>query len=273
MGCITLLSDLGMQDASLASVKGILSQKVPDKVLIDIAHNIEPFHMQQAAYLLAAALTGFEKGTFHIILFDIFYHEQPELVIAEKDGHYFFAPDNGILPMAFNGDIKNFWLCKEMTNSNSSKDWTNEIAMAINKITESSITGAGYKTHDIKNAPRHSRPTITSDNIECQVIHIDRFENVILNITRQEFEDVAKGRPFSIQFMRDDVIDRISKHYYDVNEGQKLCRFNSAGYLEIAINRGKAASLFGFKLLREQQLIYNTIKITFNDSKDSANVF
>ncbi|MCB0700885.1 MAG: SAM-dependent chlorinase/fluorinase [Chitinophagales bacterium] len=262
-----------MQDASLASVKGILSQRQPNKMLIDVAHNIEPFHMQQAAYLLASAHPSFEKGTYHIVLFDIFHQREPNLIVAEKDGHYFFAPDNGVLPMAFNDDITNIWLCKTMDKSNSAKDWADEIASAIETISEGGIENAGYEKHDIKNAPKHTKPTVTGNMIECQVIHIDRFENVILNITKQEFDDVAKGRSFSIRFMRDDEINHISEHYYDVNEGQKLCRFNSTGYLEIAINRGKAASLFGFKLLREQQLIYNTIKITFNDSTDSANVF
>ncbi|MBL7793623.1 MAG: SAM-dependent chlorinase/fluorinase, partial [Saprospiraceae bacterium] len=38
---------------------------------------------------------------------------------------------------------------------------------------------------------------------------------------------------------------RLSRHYYDVPVGEVLCFFNSAGYLEIAVNMGKAATLMG----------------------------
>ena len=71
--------------------------------------------------------------------------------------------------------------------------------------------------------------------------------NIIINITRNQFEEQRKGRSFQIVFKRDEVIDRISETYADVNEGEKLALFNSAGYLEIAINKGNAAGLFGLK--------------------------
>jgi S-adenosylmethionine hydrolase len=99
--------------------------------------------------------------------------------------------------------------------------------------------------------------------VECHVIHIDRFENVVINLTKEIFEQVGKGRPFSIQFMRDEEIKQLSTHYYNVQEGEKLCRFNETGYLEIAINRGKAASLLGLQLHRDRRLMYNTIKVYF----------
>ena len=99
--------------------------------------------------------------------------------------------------------------------------------------------------------------------MECQVIHIDRYENVVINVTKQQFEDIGKGRNFRISFMRDEEITEISTHYHNVKPGEKLCRFNNNGYLEIAINRGQAASLFGLTLYREQHLFYNTIKIFF----------
>jgi S-adenosylmethionine hydrolase len=82
-------------------------------------------------------------------------------------------------------------------------------------------------------------------------------------MTRDQFDTIGRGRPFRIQFMRDEEITHLSTHYYNVGEGQKLCRFNATGFMEICINRGKAASLFGFKLHREKLFIYNTIKIYF----------
>jgi S-adenosylmethionine hydrolase len=104
--------------------------------------------------------------------------------------------------------------------------------------------------------------------IEGQIIFIDSFENVIVNITHEQFEEQRKGRSFRIVFKRDEVIDRISESYADVPEGEKLALFNSAGYLEIAINKGNAAGLFGLKgysdLSMQSQLSYQTVKVLFD---------
>jgi S-adenosylmethionine hydrolase len=119
----------------------------------------------------------------------------------------------------------------------------------------------------------HLRPLLDNNWIEGQIIFIDNFENVIVNITHEQFEEQRKGRSFRIVFKRDEVIDRISESYADVNEGEKLALFNSAGYLEIAINKGNAAGLFGLKGFSEKarqvsnmiqsQLLYQTIRVYF----------
>ena len=53
------------------------------------------------------------------------------------------------------------------------------------------------------------------------------------------------------------MIDKISETYADVNEGEKLALFNAAGYLEIAINKGNAAGLFGLQGFSEKQQLYS----------------
>jgi S-adenosylmethionine hydrolase len=78
---------------------------------------------------------------------------------------------------------------------------------------------------------------------------------------------------FRIVFKRDEMIDRISESYADVAPGEKLALFNSSGYLEIAINKGNAAGLFGLKGFTEKanksesilqnQLFYQTVRVYF----------
>jgi S-adenosyl-L-methionine hydrolase (adenosine-forming) len=115
------------------------------------------------------------------------------------------------------------------------------------------------------------RPITTNQYMEGQIISIDHFENVIVNITQEEFEAQRKGRRFKIVFKRDEVIDRFSETYADVNEGEKLAFFNAAGYLEIAINKGNAAGLFGLQGFSEKnmsqytqsRLFYQTVRVYF----------
>ena len=115
------------------------------------------------------------------------------------------------------------------------------------------------------------RPLLGENWIEGQIIFIDHFENVILNITREDFESQRKGRSFRIVFRRDEVIDKISETYADVPEGEKLALFNAGGYLEIAINKGNAAGLLGLqdfsakqvKAHLQNRLFYQTVKVYF----------
>jgi len=117
----------------------------------------------------------------------------------------------------------------------------------------------------------HLRPVYGDNWIEGQIIFIDHFENVIVNITRDEFEERRAGRSFRIVCKRDEVIDRISETYADAHEGEKLALFNSAGYLEIAIQKGNAAGLFGLQDFTEQsqnqylqsRLFYQTVRVYF----------
>lgn len=263
MGCITLLSDFGLQDASVASAKGILMQHVPGAHIVDISHLVEPFHLQQAAYLMLAAYRHFAPGTCHVLLFDVFSEKSPRLLLGEYEGHYFLAPDNGVLSLAFGSALKEVWQCFELSTPGVFRDWLDRIGQVTARLQQEAAAALGLKTAGLKHAPQHWLPKAEGDTVECHVIHIDRYENVVVNLTREQFEHYGQGRPFRIQFMRNEELNQISTHFYNVNEGQKLCRFNATGFLEIAINRGKAASLFGFKLYREKHLIYNSIKIYF----------
>ncbi len=116
------------------------------------------------------------------------------------------------------------------------------------------------------------QPLTGEDYIEGQIIHIDNFENVVVNITREQFHAQRNGRRFAIFFRRDEMITQISETYADVAEGQKLALFNAAGYLEIAVNKGNAAGLFGLQGFRRDQLqqgayqqlsFYQTVRILF----------
>lgn len=263
MGCITLLSDFGLQDASVASAKGILMQHVPDTAIIDISHLVEAYHLQQAAYLLQASYKYFPAGTCHVLLLDIYSEKKPSLIVCEYDGHYFLSPDNGLLPLAFGSDIEQVWKCYELQPENVFNDWLHAVGDIAKALQHQHPADMQLPSCTLRNAPQNCQPVITGNTVECQVIHIDRYENVVINITRKQFDEIGNNRNFRIVFMRDEELTEISTHYHDVKQGDKLCRFNAAGYLEIAINRGHAASLFGLRLRRDQHLMYSSIKIFF----------
>ena len=102
------------------------------------------------------------------------------------------------------------------------------------------------------------QPVISPNRIRGAVIYIDQYENVISNISRELFERIGKNREFELYFKRHDPILKLSRNYFDVAVGETLCLINSAEYLELAINMGKASSMLGLKL-------EDTIQIDFKN--------
>ena len=90
----------------------------------------------------------------------------------------------------------------------------------MGKVVNQLVNGESIKNIGIPDVnyieKNHLRPTLDDNWIEGQIIFIDNFENVIVNITREQFEEQRKGRSFRIVFKRDEVIDRISETYADV---------------------------------------------------------
>ncbi len=256
MSCVTLLSDSGLQDASAAVARGILMQYTGMPVL-DISHEVTRFHMPQAAYLLSSAYHRFPTGSIHIPLINLF-PAIPHLILSEYNGHYFLAPDNGILTMAL-GVTPTTWLCAEMSKDDTYSQWLHNAGNAISRLKDQKPRAIEFQPYTLTLTPQMPMPLVNGDEAVCEVIHIDHYENVVTNMTESLFNRLRDGRRFRIQFMLVEDIDIISTGYYDVREGYKLCRFNSNGYLEICINRGKAASLFGLRLGSK----LNDIKIIF----------
>lgn len=276
MPLLTLSSDIGMQDFMPAAIKGQILQVDPSFVPIDVTHLLSPFNYPQASYVIKNAVTNFPEGTFHLILVNLFDHKKNNLLVAFHKGHYYGCADNGLLTMIL-GEEPEAVVALHLDNVkiNNTINYATTIATAFSKINNgASLYDIGNANIEIK-SNKSLRPLLGSDYIEGQIIFIDNYENVVINIRKEEFEAERKNRKFSIVFKRDESIEKISESYADVSEGEKVAIFNSAGYLEIAINKGNAAGLFGLSSYSEKQqsliktqfaqndLFYQTIKVYF----------
>ncbi len=272
MPVITLTSDIGLQDFLVGAVKGRLLLQNPGAALIDITHQLSPFNYPQAAYVCRNAIKNFAPGTFHLVLVNLFDEKPEHLLLAQHEGHYIFCADNGLLTMILE-EVPRLVVALplDMQAEKHTLFCASAFAGAIKAIAAGAAPeslGDAAVSIQVKNP---LRPLLGSNWIEGQIIFIDNFENVIVNISKEEFEEQRRGRSFKIVFKRDEVIERISSSYADVNEGEKLAIFNAAGYLEIAINKGNAAGLFGLQGFNEKQygqqmnknLFYQTVRVYF----------
>jgi len=258
---ITLLSDFGGQDNFVGVAKGMLLQHLPDVRIIDLSHEVMPFHLLQCSYFLKSAYTYFPPQTIHLSLFDIMHQKPSVLLLSEIDGQYIVSADNSLLPLTFPDKLKHTY--KAGFEAFSYPEWITKTAQFLRDWAAKDFSFDHLTPAEPLAGSLSLKPFVRADSLECQVIHVDQYGNVVLNLSRTDFEQYRKGREFRIYFSRNDVINQISIDYADVPEGDKLCLFNSGGFLELAINKGSAAQLFGLSVMRDQQLIYQKIKINF----------
>lgn len=263
MSCITLLTDFGHDDAAVAAIKGILLSKVWSLPIVDISHTAQAFQVQQCAYLLAQAYPNFPRDTFHIAFCDVFVQSDAALILCQKEGQYFFSVDNFLLSYALKNEYDTAYKLADINPSQHVRDLIGIIADTIQAILQSTIDLSSLSPILPKAPPALWFPEVAANELNCQILHIDSFGNVVLNIRIEEFEQARNERNFRIEFMRNENLTEISNHYNSVGELVKLCRFNSAGYLEICVNRGSAANVFGFELRHDKHIIYKTVKIFF----------
>lgn len=270
MPVITFSSDIGLNDYLVGAIKGQLISAVPACTIADISHQLSPYDYQQAAYVCGNAFTYFPASTFHIIVVNFFEKPPTHLLLAEHNKQYIICPDNGMLTMITKQKPEKIYAVDTSLNGKASLlDCTKIIAETIQKM----LAGEGLAnvtavTEIDEKYPMRS--AIGTDWIDSQIIYIDNFENVVLNLTKEEFEEIRRNRRFKIVLMRNsEFITRISDHYAAVQPGENLAFFNAAGYLEIAINKGNVAGLFGLQRYAantsnmQNRLLYQSVRITF----------
>ena len=266
MPIVTLMTDFGNKDYSVAAVKGAILSTVENPQIIDISHQISPYNPTEAAYILKNAYKNFPKGSIHIIGVESEKTPENDHLTMYFDGHYFIGADNGIFAM-IKGDLKSdktvlINIHDKMPSTYPVLEIFVWVAAHISR--NGTLEVVGKTVNQIKEI-KELRPVINQhgDQIIGAVIYVDNYGNVITNITRKLFKEVGKSRAFTI-FARNVKFRTIYETYSDAidfsipkekreEDGKKIALFNDADHLELAIYKsntqtvGSAQSLFGLE--------------------------
>src|SRR2546425_4212361 len=94
---ITLLTDFGTPDNYVGEVKGVLLSHVHGAALLDITHQVPPGDLRAGQYILSRVWHRFPQGTVHLAVVDPGVGTKRRALAAGAGGHFFVAPDNGLL--------------------------------------------------------------------------------------------------------------------------------------------------------------------------------
>uniref|UniRef100_UPI00404AEB24 SAM hydrolase/SAM-dependent halogenase family protein n=1 Tax=Flavobacterium sp. TaxID=239 RepID=UPI00404AEB24 len=275
MAIITLLTDFGLKDHFVGVLKGKILSSLPTATIIDISHNIDPFNIVEAHYILQASYTHFPKGTIHFVGIDTERNKENRHVAIYLDGHFFVGSDNGIMSMLAQ-KIEPEQMVEVNIHDRLSSDASDldVLVMVCAHLAKGGVLNViGKPISNLKETVVFPARYIEERNLLlATIIYIDNFGNAITNVSRKFFESVQKGRGFEIE-IKPKPINKILNKYAEIApndkfslkdyEGKELAIFNQTGFLEIAVYRsnpnsvGSANSLLGLEY-------HDIINIKFN---------
>ncbi|GHA78094.1 SAM hydrolase/SAM-dependent halogenase family protein [Pontibacter akesuensis] len=243
MAVITFLSDFGYSDHYVAAVKAKIISLDPQLTVVDISHAIEPYNIAHAEYVFGSVFQDFPVGTVHLIAVDTHGNKQGKFHAAKYKGHYFLMADNGLLSLLTEGQPEQVVELKtdHPLMPSPTRDLLAPVAVYLAKGGELDVLGESTSNF-VRLMNRQLR--LGDHAITGHVIHVDRYGNLITNITRDSIETIAHGRTFTIHFGRE-TVGRIFPNFNQIDDGDCCCAYNSQGQLSIGINKGHAAELLG----------------------------
>jgi S-adenosylmethionine hydrolase len=230
MKTITFTSDFGTNDWFTAAVKGEIIKIAGDVRVVDITHNIAPFDIRGAAFLLYAVYNNFPKGTIHLAVIDPGVGGQRKPIIVDSSGHYFVGPDNGLFSYIYTPESEVYVINASEATSQTfhARDIFGPTAAHLANGALPEQLGKKVLDHERFDVPRVKKQ---GDRYRGEIVYIDHFGNCITNVQNHaELSEICvSGHHISVK-----------ESYGDGQANELVCVKGSIGYYEIAVYRGSA---------------------------------
>ena len=236
MAIITLRTDFGLADSYVAEVKGVLLSRAPGATLVDVTHRVPPGDVRAGQYLLARAWHRFPPGTVHLAIVDPGVGTTRRALAATAGGHWFVAPDNGLLSFLDSPRFVSLPIAADAAPTFHGRDVFAPAAAALASSTP--LERLGSPITDATHAPL---PTPDHDGTALmgEVLYVDRFGTLISNIPGPDVEPGVRIRVAGTD------VGALRRTFGDVERGTLVAFVGSGGTVEVAVRDGSAARLLG----------------------------
>ncbi len=254
MAVITMLTDFGSRDAYVGVMKGVILGIDPGARLVDLTHEVQPGDIAAAGFILATAWSWFPRGTVHLAVVDPGVGTERLPLVARADGHWFVGPDNGLFTAALDAaDQVNFrQLTAEdvrlspVSRTFHGRDIFAPAAAWLSRGTSWEQLGPPLP-HAVRAEWLPEQNRVVGGVIRGVVLQVDVFGNLITSIPGATLQQHGPGDGSLVLEWDGGQVSRLVGTYAEAPPGEPVALVGSAGYLEIAVNRGSAAALTGVK--------------------------
>ena len=279
-----MTTDFGLSDAFVGVMKGVILRINPRATIIDLTHDIQPQDLRQGAFVLGVNYPYFPKGAIHVSVVDPGVGTDRRAVVLETPGAIFVAPDNGLLSEVIKRHLPEAQTPERASGASS------ELTVLPDSLRAYALTEERFRLEPVSNTfhgrdvfapaaahismgispaemgphiddlvyrplpePTRTGDVLTGDVLTGEVIYVDRYGNLITNISRADLRIGAEIADESAAEARVEIAARqirgLSRTFHDERAGEVrqpgevplVALFGSSGYLEVAVPDGNAA--------------------------------
>jgi S-adenosylmethionine hydrolase len=259
---ITLTTDFGLADSYVAEMKGIILGINAQATIVDVSHAVRPQRLLQAVFITQAAWLSFPTGAVHVAIVDPGVGTDRRAIALFTARGHFVGPDNGVLSAALPEEarpqspggptsvavpagcraftITNPRLLREPLSATFHGRDVFAPAAAHLSLGMPAET-LGEPVDALLAFPPIRARRRADDALEAEVVHIDRFGNVV---TDARAEDLPEG-PFTVELAGQRVPGPV-RTYAEATGPAALV--TSSGYLAVILPNGSAAETLGVEI-------------------------
>jgi len=252
---ITLTTDFGYKDPFVGIMKGVILSINPSAMVVDITHDISPHNICEASFVIAESFSYFPHRTIHVVVVDpgVGSIRRPLLIVSGY--HYFIGPDNGIFSRIYNSAeglqviniTSEHYFLPERGKTFHGRDIFAPAAAWLSRGLK--INNFGDPVSNYVTLPIPETKRLRENMLVGEVIYVDRFGNLITNISSSEIESLTQNNSaVEIKVSIRDKEAPFKKHYAEASNKEISCLINSFGLLELFVKEGSASSAFGISV-------------------------
>lgn len=263
---LVFITDFGLKERFVASMKGVALSVDPGLQLHDITHLVEPFNIWRASYTLSGCMAYWPEGTVFVSVVDPGVGTARRSVVAQTNsGHFVVTPDNGTLTLI--ADKFGIARVRQIDESVNRRPGS-EASHTFHGRDVYAYTGARLAagiisfeqvgpllSRDIIRLSVRKAEKLDPNTIAGSVIHIeDPFGNIVTNIPKALFDSLGldpENKPaleVAITNKKDPVFKQslpfVASFGY-VGPGEALIYIDSEQHLGLAVNGGNFAQVYG----------------------------
>jgi len=250
---ITLTTDFGTRDTYVAQMKGIIATLAPDARVIDVTHEIAPQDVLEAALAIDGIVDAFPPGTVHVAVVDPGVGTDRRAVAIGTAAFTLIGPDNGLFAPALQRYPGYAAVAldparlppRPVSATFHGRDLFAPAAARLAAGADLEILGEPLDPDSLVRLDLPS-PRVEADHVVAHVLHVDRFGNLITDLTEAAWQRCRlNGQRVELRVGDGGAaIHGLGRTFADVAESDPVAYFGSGGRLEIAVRNGSAAERF-----------------------------
>ncbi|MEK7263677.1 MAG: SAM-dependent chlorinase/fluorinase [Bacteroidota bacterium] len=242
---IALITDFGGTDGYVPVMRAVINSVSPQARTVEITNSIAPGNVDHAAYVLWSTYKYFPMGTVFVTVVDPGVGTNRAILAVHADEHLFLAPDNGCLKY-----ILGMAKVREIRRVNNRELMRPTICPTFHgrdifaPVAAQFTEGIQMRTVGPLMVPETQPESFVmvrnfeQKRADGEVIHIDRFGNLITSFFMEDFFD--RGEEIKVA-LKKTIIGQFYRTYGYAPPGKPFGYVGSSGLLEIALKNKSAA--------------------------------